>query len=365
MTKNIKSRNKKTRNKKRLRFENMKKNNKTKKNKFKRIYGGEILPALKNGILNAPEYIGKLPGQIVTGVKSIENKIKKKNQELKETSFSEKNLGDKTTALAFGAVNNTKNIIRNLSGSENSVDKKIRQNEERIELLEKEKENENTDENRKNEINEEIITLLKTKNDLEKGSTADISKTFGKVGEGISSFGKGLFKPSKKTKPFDDKEKQKIVNKLIEMEKKKEISKDELNYLTNYLSQPESLLTKVNVSDTVGKTITGIAEYITEPVGNSETVITTALVPNYYDSYSKTTLPSEKDMKISESIFLINEGYLNSGDKIFENINGVDNFLAGVLNECAGAGCKNGQLPNFKSKQKIKVTDNRGLIKNK
>lgn len=363
MTKNIKSRNKKTRNKKRLRFENMKKNNKTKKNKFKRIYGGEILPAIKN----AAENIRKLPGQIVTGVKTgvnfIENKVKDKNQELKGTSFSEKNLGNKTLALGFGAANNTKNIIRNLSGSENSVDKKIRQNEQSIEVLEKEKEN--ADENRKNEINEEIITLLKTKNDLEKGSTADISKGVGKLGEGINSFGKGFFKPSKKTKPFNDKEKEKIVKKLIEMGNKKELSKDEVNYLTNYLSQPESLLTKVNVSDTVGKTIRGIAEYMTEPDGNSETVITAALVPNYYDSYSKTTLPSEKDMKISESIFLINEGYLNSGDKIFENINGVDNFLAGVLNECAGAGCKNGQLPNFKSKQKITVTDNRGLIKNK
>jgi hypothetical protein len=116
----------------------------------------------------------------------------------------------------------------------------------------------------------------------------------------------------------------------------------------------------------MSQTFKGFATMITPteqpmPV-NSESTITAAMVPNYYESYSKVNIPTDDKLKISENIYLINESKSNLGNFVSSNLNSVDNFLAVVLNECAGTGCSSGQLAKYKTENRITVSDNSEIV---
>jgi len=324
-----------------------------KKYNMKKIYGGGVtyylakhaLKKAKNGLNTNTEYHFNKTNNI-NGGNSIEQNTKKQWDLIK----SSKNVQN--------TIASAKNIYKNLSGSQNENEKKIKKNESEIETLKKEKETVNDD--RKNEINETILKLQEENKKMENLNKFDVSKGLQNIGKGLGNFTKGVFE-SKPKKEFDNKEKTLIIEKLQKMEEKKELTKDEFNYLINYLNQPQ-LPSYSSLMGNTQKLLQNVSSMIPKQPSNNETTIVAAMVPNYYDTYNKNSLPNEKDIKLSENIFLVNESDVVTSNYISSSLNGVDNFLAAILNECSGAGCKNGQLPKFKVENKITFTDNRNLL---
>jgi hypothetical protein len=353
---------------------NKKSRNKQRKNtrkskkiyKMKKIYGGEDDIRPDNtiqgevSIINQPEEESQVP---ITPNPPTQQPPPSKNQNAYSSFKTGINkIGEKIKEGKQSTLKSASNVFSNLSGSENENEKQIRLNETEIEKLKKEKETAN--ETRKNEINELLLKLQQENESLKKESKFDVSKGLRNIGEGLGNFGKGLFQSLKPTKKieFNDQEKKKIVEKLKAMEQKKELTQSELNYLIEYLNKPSILPSYHSLMSNVGKSLQSITESTSEPT-SSETTIIAAMVPNYYDSYNKNVVPSEKDTKISEPIFLVNESNPNTSNYVVSNLNSVDNFLGAILNECSGAGCKNGKLPQFKSENKITITDNRNMLK--
>ena len=226
------------------------------------------------------------------------------------------------------------------------------------------KEKEIANEQRKNEINQTIFEIQEKNEEIEKKSKIDVSKGLQNLGKGFGNFSKGLFNSFKPKKEFNDQEKQQIIEKLKLMTQKKELTENELTYLMDYLNKPpQSILPS---TDNMSQTFKGFASMITPteqsmPV-NSESTITAAMVPNYYESYSKINIPTDDKLKISENIYLINESKSNLGNFVSSNLNSVDNFLAVVLNECSGSGCSSGQLAKYKAENRITLSDNSEIV---
>jgi len=376
--------NKKSRNKHR------KKTQKTKKiYKMKKIYGGEDIDPIsqptqqettipptvkpskiqnayssfKTGVNKIGSKIEKGVESLKTGIENIGEKGKKGVDVIQDKTLKQIDIAEKIKEVPSNTLKSVSNVYSNLSGNENETEKQIRLNESEIKNLNKEKET--ADDPRKNEINDLLLKLQQENESLKKESKIDVSKGLINVGEGIGNFGKGLFQSLKPTKKieFNNEEKTKIVEKLKLMEQKKELTEPEMNYLIEYLNKPDMLPSYNLVMSNVGKSLQSITESSNTQPNSSETTIIAAMVPNYYDNYNKNVVPSEKDTKISESIFLVNESNSNTGNYVTSNLNSVDNFLGTILNQCSGPGCKNGKLPQFKSENKISIRDNRNMLK--
>ena len=352
---------------------NKKSRNKQRKNtrkskkiyKMKKIYGGEddIRPdntiQREVSIINQPEEESQVP---ITPNPPTQPPPSKNQNAYSSLKTGINKIGEKIKEGKQSTLKSASNIYSNLSGSENENEKQIRLNETEIEKLKKEKETAN--ETRKYEINELLLKLQQENESLKKESKIDVSKGLRNIGVGLGNFGKGLFQSFKPTKKieFNNEEKTKIVEKLKLMEQKKELTETEMNYLIEYLNKPDMLPSYNSVTSNVGKSLQNITESSSQPT-SSETTIIAAMVPNYYDNYNKNVIPSEKDTKISESIFLVNESNPNTGNYVTSNLNSVDNFLGTILNQCSGPGCKNGKLPQFISENKISIRDNRNMLK--
>ena len=378
---------------------NKKSRNKQRKNtrkskkiyKMKKIYGGEdndpISQPTQQEIQQSsipttpkPSKIQNAYSTFKTGVNKIGSKIEKSVDSLKSSietagekgkqgidviqdkTLKQIDMSEKIKEVPSNTLKSVSNVYSNLSGNENETEKQIKLNESEIVKLNKEKET--ADDVRKNEINELLLKLQQENESLKKELNIDVSKGLRNIGEGLGNFGKGLFQSFKPTKKieFNNEEKTKIVEKLKVMEQKKELTEAEMNYLIEYLNKPEMLPSYNSVMSNVGKSLQGITESTSQPT-SSETTIIAAMVPNYYDNYNKNVIPSEKDTKISESIFLVNESNSNTSNYVTSNLNSVDNFLGTILNQCSGPGCKNGKLPQFISENKISIRDNRNMLK--
>jgi hypothetical protein len=334
-------------------------------------------------LTNIKEGINKIGSKVEKGIESLKSGIEYSGQQskksfdyLQEKSSKALNITkDKTpntppnTSNTIGNLTKStgtsiQNVVDNLSGSENENEKKIKNNESEIEKLKKEKET--ADENRKNEINETILKLQEENDSIKKLTKYDVSKGLRNIGEGIGNFSKGLlksFQPAKKIE-FNGEEKEKIIQNLRKMTENGQLTENELNHLIDYLNQPQSV-----IPSGLSNSLKGLSNFIATtqssniPTKNSETRITSAMVPNYYENYSKTNIPNNDKLKISENIFLVNEDKSSTGDFIFSNLNSVDNFLAVVLNECSGSGCKSGQFPKYKAENTMTISDNREILK--
>ena len=267
---------------------------------------------------------------------------------------------EKVTQQKEKFAKSVSNVYSNLSGNKNENEQKLKTNESEIEKLKKEKETAN--DQRKNEINENILKLQEENEKIEKLTKFDVSKGLQNLGKGVGNIGKGLFDSFKPKKEFNDQEKQQIIQKLKLMTQKKELTENELTYLIDYLNKPPLIPSTNNISES----FKGLANMMTPteqpmPV-NSESTITAAMVPNYYEGYSKTSIPTNDKLKISENIYLINESKSNISNFVSSNLNSVDNFLAIVLNECSGSGCSSGQLANYKTENRITVSDNSEIV---
>lgn len=363
MTRNKKTRNKKTRNK-RSRFIQ----NKSKKNMMQTKYGGaSVVRGLtnfyntgKSAVKTVQDTTKRGKDLLERGTAQLKSVAKdfKKNQIDQSKTDSEtglfKNLGKKDISgalrgLTYDTGKSTKDIISNLSGSQSKYDKEIQKKKAEIKDIKNKTPSNVTD----------IQNLEKEIEDLQRKSKNDVSIGLRKFGEGVATFGEGLFS-SKKSK-FSNKEKNDIIKKLGELKTKKQLNKNEYDLLIEYLNQ-KSMTDSIgnnaqSLQNSVQAFVANAINNTLAPSGNSTALMTHAMIPNLYEKYNKMNV-TESENKMEEPIFFVEESHSNMGHQLTANLNSVDNFLAKILNECIGAGCKNGKDIVYKTTNKTKITNN-------
>ena len=343
MTRNKKTRNKKTNERTRCI------QNKNKKNKMKTKYGGitHLKRSIEQMAPDANEFSEEVTQKTLTGLTKLGDKFVEQGKLINENVPTSVKTG---TANAYSS---TKNIISNLSGSQSKEEKEIQKLKAKIKDIQT-----------KNPMNvTDIQKLEKEIEELQRKSKNDVSRGLRKFGEGVATFGQGLFS-SKKSK-FSNKEKDDIIKKLGELKTNKQLNQTEYDLLIEYLNQK-------SMTDSFGNTTQTLASSVFNSIfGQSDskttipdvkTKITAAMIPNLYKKYNKIQVTELAELEEGEPIFFLEE-YSDMGHKLTSNLNSVDNFLAKILNECLGPGCKNGKDVKFKVDENL-VTDTRP-IKNK
>jgi len=367
---------------------------KTKKYRMKQIYGG-------------------IPGISDWG---IATKIKDKNRELKQTSFFEKNTGDKVLATGFGLARNALKVGKKVIGRDEQLPAQSNENPEtRVDVVQNVKDitkgvsaigkllwKDLTKPDTSNKIKENIIKkLLNLKDTIEKraieqeqkereeeeeeeekkerekkeGKKKNIKmekkeeeKKEGEEKEGEEKEGEeegaGEDEEEEEGAEEDNEEKKKKEEekkKKKEEEKKMNLTDKEYEYLIQFLE-------KNNKS--IGSSIPSFfssMKSIPMPFSNNNysdesiSTIDAAFVPKSYKNYTKNSVPDERMLKETESdenIFIITDT-MSTGKRLSSNVNGVDNLLANILYECAGPGCSIGVSPKYKITQKVSVRNNK------
>jgi len=203
----------------------------------------------------------------------------------------------------------------------------------------------------------------------------DISKTASNIFSGISSAFSSS-KDSNKTTTntsssiITPSEKQKVKEKLHELQKSGQITLTEYQHAVQQLDKPDGVLgmgnSIVSIMSPIQSMVKVIGDWFIRPpdvdeINGRQTVVKLLKFPSSAKKFVKGSLGNNgKELpELDEYMIIVNDAHNTASDKISADLLGVDNLLANIINGCIGAGCKDGKVhqdPGFE--KVIEIVDN-------
>jgi hypothetical protein len=339
--------------------------NKKKTTRNKKIRNKRIKNRTKKGGYNKEEESEK------------QNEINKSIRENILNSF-------KTDNIISKSFNDGVDKMKKIKDDYSYSNMKKRQNKWKNDLEKAVEEEEKKMKEEKNKIKEEMSqeNLDQPKPDMKER----LSKLKDNIKDKLSYFGNSIKKTASKLPSFgsksnddlssktilgiSDEHKEIIIEELNKLKQNNKLTEEEYKYIIDKLSKKnvfsglkESFF---NILSPVQNMVKVVADFIfnsDDPdFPEKKTYVKILWVPKMYKNYVKNKIPDKNqkpELEIDDFIIIVKDVFASPMEKIYSDMNSVDNLLANILNGCIGARCKNGIVnPPILLEKSLEVTNN-------